>query len=93
MRFITNSRRGEGDGAQYPGRRITGGAPKSPNNVTSTSFITAPLLPKDLYRSKHGGANFFLAPGAIQLRCAPECGNWLVISKAVLTVKKKESLR
>jgi len=72
---------GEGKGAQFPGR-ITmgapnhcGGAPKSPNNVTSgffsvddnvTSTFINPvhLLPKDL-SWEHGAPNLFLALGAI----------------------------
>ena len=38
--------RNEGAGGkQFPRRRITMGAPKSPNNVTSTSFNTVNLLP------------------------------------------------
>jgi len=37
------------------------GAPKSPYNVTYTSFETAHLLPKDL-GFEHGGANLLRAP-------------------------------
>ena len=58
-------------GRNYPraeslwGRRITAGeAPKSPNNVTSSFFHTAHLLPKDL-RFEYGAPNLLLAPGAI----------------------------
>jgi len=46
------------------GRRINMGAPKRPNNVTSTFFNTVHLLPKDL-RFKHGGAKLAYCPGAI----------------------------
>jgi len=62
-------------GAQFPGRRITMGAPnycgrrrmtarspKSPNIVTSTFFNTVHLLPKDL-RFEHGGAKLASCPG------------------------------
>jgi len=38
------------------------GAPKSPNNVTSTFFNKVNLLPKDL-RFKHGGAKLASCPG------------------------------
>jgi len=58
------STRGVTKGAQFPGRRITMGAPKSPNNVTDTFFSTVHLLPKDL-RFEHGAPNLLLAPGAI----------------------------
>jgi len=50
-------------GAQFPGGRITMGAPKSPVNVASTLFNTVRLLPEDL-RFEHSGAKYFLAPGA-----------------------------
>jgi len=54
-------------GALFPGRRITMGAPtqgggaEKSNNVTSTSFNTVHLLPKDL-RFEHGGAKFVSCP-------------------------------
>jgi len=35
-------------GSQFPGSRITAGAPKSTNNVTSTFFNTVNFLPKKL---------------------------------------------
>jgi len=38
----------EGKGAQFPGGRITAGAPRSPKNVTSTFFNKIHLFPKDL---------------------------------------------
>ena len=43
-------------------RRITVGAPKSPNNVTSTFFIAVNMLPKGL-KFKHGGAKLASCPG------------------------------
>ena len=46
------------------GRRMTAGAPKSPNNATSTFFNTVHLLSKDL-RFEHV-PNLLFAPGAIQ---------------------------
>jgi len=39
-------------------------APKSPNNVTSTSFHKVHLAPKDL-TFEHGGAKLASCPGAI----------------------------
>ena len=51
-----------GRGAQFPGRRIPMGAPKSPNNVTSTFFNTVHLVPKDL-RFEHGGVKLASCPG------------------------------
>jgi len=49
------------EGAQFPGRWITAGMPKS-SNVTSTYFNAVHLFPKDL-RVEHGALNFFpLAP-------------------------------
>ena len=57
---MTRGARGE----QFPGRRMTASAPKSPNNVTSTFFNTVRLLPKDL-RFEHRGPNFLLAPDTI----------------------------
>jgi len=53
-----------GEGAQLPGHRITMGAPKSPNNVTSAFFNTVHLLPKDR-RFEHGAPNLLLASDAI----------------------------
>jgi len=43
-------------------RRITAGAPRSPNNVASTFFKTVNLLPKDL-SFEHGGAKLASYPG------------------------------
>jgi len=53
-----------GQGAQFPGRRIAMGAPKSPNNFTSIFFNTVHLLPED-FKSKMGAPNLLLDPGAI----------------------------
>jgi len=47
---------------QYGGLVSLRGTPKSPNNVTSTSFNTVHLLPKDL-RFEHGGAKLASCPG------------------------------
>jgi len=45
------------------GRQMTGGAaPKSPNNITSTSFSTVHLLLKDI-RFEHRGTKFAYCPG------------------------------
>ena len=44
------------------GRRMTAGAPKSPNNVTSTFFNIVHLLPKVL-RFEHWGAALAFWPG------------------------------
>jgi len=71
-RFACLQGRNDGGGkwGTVPGRellwgcRITAGAPKSPNNVTSTFFNTVHLVPKEL-RFEHGVANLLLAPGAI----------------------------
>jgi len=53
-----NQGRNEGaSGAQFPGRRITAGAPTSPNNVTITFLNTVHLLPKDL-AFEHGAPNW-----------------------------------
>jgi len=80
-------------GAQFHGRRITlgtlkyskgcrmiVGAPKSPNNVTSTFSKTVHLLPKDS-GSNMGAPNLLLAPGAIYPRYAP-------INQEISSVKK-----
>jgi len=66
---------GRNEWAQFPGhratmgasnhyeeRRMTAGAPKSPNNVTSTFFSRVHLLPKDL-KFEHGGAKLASCPG------------------------------
>jgi len=56
--------------SQFPGAeslrgsQITAGAPKRPNNVTSTFFITVNLLSKDL-SFERGAPNLFPVPGAI----------------------------
>jgi len=50
--------------AQFPGRRITMGAPKNTKNVASTFFVTLNLLPKSS-GSNMGAPNLLLAPGAI----------------------------
>ena len=65
-------RRGVTRGTKFPGRWITTGAPKSPNNVASTFFNTVHLLPKDL-RFEHWGAKLASCPGrhlASLRRCA-----------------------
>jgi len=49
------------------------GAPKGPNNVTSTFFITVHFLPNDL-KFEHGAPNLLLAPGIIKPRYVP--GDW-----------------
>jgi len=54
--------RGRTRRAQFPGRRITIGAPKSLDNVSSTFFNTVHLLPKYL-RSEHGGVKLASCPG------------------------------
>jgi len=55
--------RGRTREAQFPGRQITIGAPKSLNNVTSTFFNTVLLLPK-YFRFKHGCAKLASCPGS-----------------------------
>jgi len=68
--------RGSKRGAQLPGRRITtgapnhygerrltAGAPKSPNNITSIFFNPVLLLPKDL-KFDSRGAKLASCPGA-----------------------------
>jgi len=59
--FSDHQGRNEGEKrAQRPGRRISGGALKSPDNVASTFFNTVHLLPKDL-RFEHRAPNLFLS--------------------------------
>jgi len=53
--------RSEG-GHNSPGAESLQGAPKSPNNVTSTFFNTVHLLQKDLM-FEHGGAKLVSCPG------------------------------
>jgi len=62
MRRVTWNQ-GHNEGAQFPGRQITGGAPKSPNNVTSTFFNAVGYIcfRKTCYR--HGGAKLASCPG------------------------------
>ena len=50
-----------GKGAEFPGCRITMGLPKSPKYVTSTSFSTVNLHPKEL-RFEHRGAKLASCP-------------------------------
>ena len=71
MKFYSQGRNEGGKGGRnFPGaeslsgRQITAGAPKSPNNVTSTFLNTVHLLPKVL-RFEHGGLNLLLDQGAI----------------------------
>jgi len=58
---IRSHGRNEGGGTiprapnHYGELRMTAGAPKSPNNVTSIFFTTVHLFPKDL-KFEHGGA-------------------------------------
>jgi len=52
-----------GQGAQFPGRRITMKAPKSPNNVTSTSVQY--ICFRKTSDSNMRVPNLLLAPGAI----------------------------
>ena len=54
----------------YGERRMTAGAPKSPNNVTSTFFNTVLLIPKDL-KFEHGGAKLASCPGRCQTSSRP----------------------
>jgi len=57
---VRGTTRGKED--TIPGRRITAGAPKSPNHVTSTFFNAEHLLAKDL-RFEHEGAKLASCPG------------------------------
>jgi len=52
-------------GVQFHGRRITIGAPKSPNKVTGTFFNTIHLLAKDL-KFDYGSAKHASCPCGIQ---------------------------
>jgi len=52
-----------GEEAQFPGRRITMKAPKSPNNVTSTSVQY--ICFRKTSGSNMGAPNLLLTPGAI----------------------------
>jgi len=58
IRGITNGDKGD----TIPRAPNHYGAPKSPNNVTSTVFNTVHLLPKDR-RFEHGGAKLASCPG------------------------------
>ena len=49
--FSSGTYRGVARGAQFSGRRITAGAPKSPNNVTSTFSPAVQLFPRDYFRT------------------------------------------
>ena len=62
-------------GARFPGRQITIGEPKRPNNVISYLSNTLHLLPKDL-RFEHESPNLLFTPRAIQPRYAT---NWMVL--------------
>jgi len=52
-------------GAQFPGRQITMGAPKRPNNVTSTFFNTVHSLRKELSFEHGGGAKLVTSLPAV----------------------------
>ena len=52
----------------YGGRRMTVGAPKIPNNVTSTFFSTVGLLPKD-FKFEPGGAKLTPLYGRVSCTC------------------------
>ena len=63
------------------GRQITAGGaewlqevPKSPNNITSTFFITVHVLPKDL-SFEHGGAKLASCSGCYLISLRP-CHRW-----------------
>jgi len=56
-------RNDEGQGAQFPGRRITMRAPKSPDNITRTSLQY--ICFRKTSGSNIGAPNLLLAPGAI----------------------------
>jgi len=53
---------GAEQGDNCPGAKSLRARPKSPNSITSTSFNTEHLLPKDL-RFDHGGAKLSSCPG------------------------------
>jgi len=65
-RVAEHSNQGRNEGgqrAQFPGRRITMKAPKSPNNVTSTSVQH--ICFRKTSGSNMAAPNLLLAPGAI----------------------------
>jgi len=65
-RVVERSNEGRNDGdqeAQFPGRRITMEAPKSPNNVTSISVQY--ICFRKTSGSNMGAPNLLLAPRAI----------------------------
>ena len=67
LTFIRSQGRNEGGMIpwapnHYGERRMTAGALKSPNNVTSALFNAVHLLPKDL-KFEHGGAKLASCPG------------------------------
>jgi len=74
------------------------GAPKTPNNVTSTFFNTVHLLPKDL-GFEHGGAKLAFCPGPNLTSLRPwqdsptkklfkvKLGGWFLIGTICLTKK------
>ena len=70
VRGVTRGARG----AQFPGRRMTAGAPESPNNFASTFFNAVHLLPKGL-RFEHGGAKRTSCPGR-RLTSLRPCALW-----------------
>jgi len=88
-------------GSQFPGRRVTmgapnhcgppngcGGAPKSPNNVTSTFFNTVHLLPKGL-RFEHGSAKVASCPGRHITSLRPYPIILVFITRRICSIKWK----
>jgi len=61
-RIVAKYHQWRNEGGRMPGRRITGGVPKSPSNVASFFFNAVHLLPKDL-RFKYGSAKLVSCPG------------------------------
>jgi len=59
--IIAHPRHERNEECTIAGRQILAGGTKIPRNVTSTSFNTVYLLPKDL-RFEHGGAKLASCP-------------------------------
>jgi len=62
LQTLINSVTKGAKGEKCPGRRITGGHRKKPNNLASTFFKTVHLFLEDV-RFEHGGAKFVSCPG------------------------------